>query len=71
MNLDKIISIDLGINNLLTTVNNFGDKPFIIKGGIVKSINQYYNKQLAYFRRIEHKKGNFQDTKRIQKLHAF
>ena len=36
---------------------------------MIKSINQYYNKQLAYYRSIENKKGNFNDTKRIQKLH--
>jgi len=66
---DHILSIDLGLNNLITAVNNNGCKPFIIKGGMVKSINQYYNKQLAYYRSIENKKGNFQDTKRIQKLH--
>ncbi len=71
LGLDKnhVLSIDLGLNNLITAVNNNGCKPFIIKGGIVKSINQYYNKQLAYFRSIENKKGNFQDTKRIKKLH--
>ena len=69
--LDKnhILSIDLGLNNLITAVNNNGCKPFIIKGGMIKSINQFYNKQLAYFRSIENKKGNFQDTKRIKKLH--
>ncbi|MFX1365183.1 MAG: RNA-guided endonuclease InsQ/TnpB family protein [Promethearchaeota archaeon] len=66
---DHILSIDLGLNNLITAVNNNGCKPFIVKGGLIKSINQYYNKQLAYFRRIENKKGNFTDTKRIQKLH--
>jgi len=69
LNKKHILSIDLGLNNLITAVNNNGCKPFIIKGGIVKSINQYYNKHLAYYRRIENKKGNFQDTKRIQKLH--
>ena len=71
LQLDKahILSIDLGLNNLITAVNNNGCKPFIVKGGIVKSINQYYNKKLAYFRRIENKKGNFQDTRRIMKLH--
>jgi len=71
LGLDKkhILSIDLGLNNLITAVNNNGCKPFIIKGGMIKSINQYYNKQLAYFRGIENKKGNFTDTKRIQRLH--
>ena len=71
LGLDKehILSIDLGLNNLITAVNNNGCKPFIIKGGMIKSINQYYNKQLAYFRSIESKKGNFTDTKRIQRFH--
>ena len=70
LKLDKkhILSIDLGLNNLITAVNNYGCKPFIIKGGMIKSINQYYNKLLAYYRSIENKKSNFQDTKRIQKL---
>ena len=71
LQLDKnhVLSIDLGLNNLITAVNNNGCKPFIIKGGIVKSINQYYNKQLAYYRSIETKKGNFNDTKRMKRLH--
>ncbi|MFX1258330.1 MAG: RNA-guided endonuclease InsQ/TnpB family protein [Promethearchaeota archaeon] len=69
LNQDNILAIDLGLNNLITTVNNIGKKPIIVKGKVLKSINQFYNKQLAYFRRIEHKKGNFQDTKRILKLH--
>ncbi|MFX1373111.1 MAG: RNA-guided endonuclease InsQ/TnpB family protein [Promethearchaeota archaeon] len=71
LGLDKehILSIDLGLNNLITAVNNNGCRPFIIKGGMIKSINQYYNKQLAYFRGIENKKGNFTDIKRIQRLH--
>ena len=64
-----LLSIDLGLNNLITAVNNSGCRPFIIKGGMVKSINQYYNKQLAYYRSIENKKGNIKDTKRIQRLH--
>ena len=70
LNKTHILSIDLGLNNLITAVNNNGCTPFIIKGGMIKSINQYYNKQLAYFRSIEYKKGNFQDTKRIKKLHV-
>ncbi|MFX1260090.1 MAG: RNA-guided endonuclease InsQ/TnpB family protein, partial [Promethearchaeota archaeon] len=57
LNKEHILSIDLGLNNLITAVNNNGCRPFIIKGGMIKSINQYYNKQLAYFRSIENKKG--------------
>ncbi|TKJ23096.1 MAG: transposase [Promethearchaeota archaeon Loki_b32] len=69
LNKKNLLSIDLGVNNLITAVNNIGLDPIIIKGKVIKSINQYYNKQLAYYRSIENKKSNFQDTKRIQKLH--
>ena len=69
LNKNNLLSIDLGLNNLITAVNNIGLDPIIIKGKVIKSINQYYNKQLAYYRSIENKKSNFQDTKRIHKLH--
>ncbi len=50
LNKEKIISIDLGINNLLTIVSNDESvKPIIIKGNVIKSINQRYNKKKAYF----------------------
>ena len=64
----NIVCVDLGLNNLITAVNNKGLKPFVVKGKVVKSINQYYNKQLAHYRSVERLKGNFSDTKRIQKL---
>ena len=38
------LSLDLGINNLVTAVSNNG-KSFIIDGKKLKSINQWYNKQ--------------------------
>jgi putative transposase len=44
---DTYLSIDLGLNNLVTTFNNIGENPFIINGKIIKSINQYYNKKKA------------------------
>jgi len=69
LNKNNIMAIDLGLNNLITAVNNIGNKPIIIKGGMIKSINQYYNKQLAYYRSVENKKGHFQETKRIKNLH--
>ena len=43
----NIMSIDLGISNFATIVNNIGLQPIAIKGGNIKSINQYYNKQKA------------------------
>ena len=46
-NNNRIASIDLGVNNLVTMTNNIGLNPIIINGKGVKSINQYYNKRLA------------------------
>lgn len=41
---DRIMGIDLGVNNTVAIVDNIGDTPIIIKGGIIKTINQFYNK---------------------------
>jgi len=43
----RIMAIDPGTDNIAAIVNNYGEKPFVIKGGIIKSINQLYNKELA------------------------
>ena len=43
---NRYCSIDLGVNNLATIGSNVL-KPIIINGKPLKSINQYYNKQLA------------------------
>lgn len=43
---DKFLGIDLGINNLATCVTNEGGS-FIIDGKKLKSINQWYNKELS------------------------
>lgn len=45
---ERIIGIDLGINNLITASNNIGKQPFIINGKILKSINQFYNKRKSH-----------------------
>jgi putative transposase len=46
LNLDKdnILSLDLGLSNLATSINNVGLKPFIINGNPIKAFNQWYNK---------------------------
>lgn len=43
----RVLSVDFGINNLMTVANNIGMRPFIIKGKALKSFNQYFNKKLA------------------------
>ena len=54
----RVCGIDLGINNFATLTNNVGTKPIIINGRIIKSINQYYNKKLAYYKSILKKSNN-------------
>jgi len=44
---DKVMSIDLGLNNLATCVTNGVIKPFIIDGKWLKSTNAHYNKRKA------------------------
>ena len=42
-----IASIDLGINNFVTFLDNQGHQPFIINGKGAKAWNQYYHKEKA------------------------
>jgi len=48
----RYMSIDLGLDNLATVVTNIGLNPFIVNGKGLKSNNQYYNKQKAYYQSI-------------------
>jgi len=48
----NILGIDLGINNLVTMVNNIGLQPVVVKGEAIKSYNQYYNKRKARYASI-------------------
>lgn len=70
MNLDKnrIVSIDLGVNNFVTMVNNMGEKPIVINGKGIKSYNQYWNKEIAKYRSIAKTTNNLNWTKRLQQL---
>ena len=43
LDINKVASIDLGLNNLATLVTNFDTKPHIYNGKKLKSINHYYN----------------------------
>lgn len=59
---NKIMAIDLGINNLVTAVTNEGNS-FIIDGRYLKSINHLYNKKLALYNKQN--KGKTKYTKKI------
>ena len=43
----RVLGIDIGLNNLVTTQNNFGEKPFVINGKPLKAMNTYYNKKAS------------------------
>ncbi|RHK35105.1 transposase [Anaerobutyricum hallii] len=68
----RILGIDVGVDNLAAVANNFGDMPFLIKGGALKSMNQKFNKQRAKLL-SEVTKGSDsthsrKETKRLQAL---
>lgn len=64
----SICGIDLGINNFVTIANNTGALPVIINGKIIKSINQYYNKQLAKLKSDLKKRHKKDWSARLQRL---
>jgi putative transposase len=43
----RILGIDLGVRNFAAVAGNFGDAPFLIKGGMAKAQNQWFHKQRA------------------------
>jgi len=71
LGLDKgnVLGIDLGLINLVTASSNIGVKPLIVKGGVVKSINQFYNKSLAKYKSISETCNDTDITNRISRLH--
>ena len=64
----RYLSMDIGLDNLATIVNNAGLKPVIINGKGLKSVNKYYNKQISHYREIA-KRMNAKDyTNRMDSL---
>lgn len=66
--INRVCAVDLGVENFITVVNNFREQPFIIKGGALKSTNQYYNKQKAKLQSKLKKNENKDWSKRLEKL---
>ncbi|HEC84438.1 MAG: hypothetical protein DRR08_21685 [Candidatus Parabeggiatoa sp. nov. 2] len=65
---DKVMAIDLGLNNLATCVTNGVTKPFIIDGRRLKSINHHYNKRFAKLQSHLKKTRNRKWSNRLQRL---
>lgn len=64
LNKENFVSIDIGLNNLATITSN-NVKPFIVNGSVLKSINQFYNKEKAKLQSFIGDKGI---SNRINKL---
>ena len=62
---DNVLAIDIGLENLATCVTSTGTA-FIMDGRKLKSMNQYWNKQKAYYQSIADKQGQ----KKTHRLHA-
>lgn len=67
LNKERIVGIDLGVCNLITMVNNINERPIIVKGGVAKSINQFYNKEKARVQSTYTSQG-IKTGKRMKKL---
>ena len=55
LNSSSYLSIDFGLNNLITAVENRNSRPLIISGKIMKSINRQWNKRKARLYSIKDK----------------
>lgn len=64
----RYASVDLGINNLMTTSSNVFE-PFIVNGKPVKSMNVYYNKLLSKSKKLLWKINQQKSSNRLSGIH--
>lgn len=64
----RITGIDIGVRNLVTIGNNISEQGIAVKAGLLKSINQFYNKENARLKSISDLQQNQATTKRLQKI---
>ena len=64
----RYLSIDIGVDNLATITNNFGNTPIVINGKGLKSMNQYYNKMISHYREIAKRMNDSDYTNRMAAL---
>lgn len=67
-NVNRVVGIDFGLANFVTMVNNIGEKPIIVKGGVLKSINQYYNKKRSKIQEELRTKNQKSKSKSLSRL---
>ncbi|MBB6176049.1 putative transposase [Anoxybacillus tengchongensis] len=64
----RYVSIDLGLDNFATIVNNVGKQPIAINGKGLKSVNQYCNKQMSHYRKVAKQMNGLDWTKRMSRI---
>ncbi len=64
---DRILAMDLGVNNLISGVSN-GMSPFLISGRKLKAINQWYNKEKARIQSVYDLQGLKEYGQKMQHL---
>ena len=71
---ERVLGIDLGINNFATISNNVGITPIIIKGKVMKERNQYFNKKKAKLcsklQKGENSKYSIKESKHLNSISA-
>jgi IS605 OrfB family transposase len=61
----RILGIDLGVNNLMTIVNNIGEQPIVISGKKAKAKNQWFNKCVSKLNNMYMKQQRFSGKKKL------
>jgi putative transposase len=65
----RVMGIDIGVRNLVTIGNNISEQGIAVRAGLLKSVNQYFNKELARLRSINDLQHNERKrAKKMQKL---
>lgn len=64
----RYVGIDLGLDNFVTITNNCGLIPLVINGKGLKSMNQYYNKQMSHYKSIAKRVNKLDYTNRMRNL---
>lgn len=65
---NRVMSIDLGVNNLASIVTNVSKKAILIDGRKLKSINQYYNKKKSKIQQQLKKTNGKENSRRLMSL---
>ena len=65
---NSFLSIDLGLNNFVTSIDNQSKQPFIINGRGIKSVNQFFNKLRAKYTQTLKLSNNKFHSKKLANL---